>query len=725
MYLPPLGESDHVCLRFNVLKSQNIDDVPNSYNIFKTDYKAVIKDLQKYDWQDILISTFHEDYDKFFDILHTSLKKHSPKKKKPKEKKNIYMTNAAIRLKNAKKRHWKRYVSTQTEYDKRNYVKCKNNLRKLTRQLRKNYEENLAKNSKRNPKMFWKYANSRLKSRARIPSLIQSNGSRATTSKEKADALNNFFASTFTVENLEEIPETPTHPVDQLLSTVNITPEIVKSKLESLNSSKSPGPDKWHSHFLKELANIICIPLSILFNKSLIEGAHNSWLQANITPIFKKGKRSSPTNYRPVSLTSTVSKIMESIVRDKILAHMIKNGMIDDNQHGFVPGRDCITQLLLCMEEWTSILERNQAFDLIYTDFSKAFDSVPHKRLLQKLKSIGIDGDLFNWVKSFLSGRIQRVNVDGVLSDWISVISGVPQGSVLGPLLFVIYINDLSHEVKMNFCKLFADDCKIYGNVGRNIDNSLHQDLKNLEIWSQKWQLLFNTTKCKVLHFGYSNQNESYNIYGSILEAKNEEKDLGIIIDNKLKFHVNTSAVTKKANQVLGVLKKAYTSRDPLTITTLYKAFVRPHLEYGNVIWGPFYEGDKHMIERVQRRVSKLVPELKDLPYEERLKRLRLPSLEYRRKRGDMIWMYKIMNELVRIDSTKLFTPYKISKTRGHERKVVRKHAVKLVRINSFAQRTVNNWNSLPEYVVEAKSLNTFKNRLDEHWRDQCYNSKY
>ena len=220
----------------------------------------------------------------------------------------------------------------------------------------------------------------------------------------------------FTIEHRQNIPPPPTCHVKEDLQSINITSAIVRTKLNKLNSNKSPGHDKWHPHFLKELADAICLPLSTLFNKSLKEGAHKSWIVAVITVIYKKEVRSVPGNYRPISITSVVSKIMDSIVRDKIVAHMMKHNLPTNDQHGFVPGRDCITQLLLCLEEWINMIENGVAFDVIYTDFAKAFDSVAYERLL-KLENIGIKGDLLNWIRSFLSGRTQSVNVDGVMCE--------------------------------------------------------------------------------------------------------------------------------------------------------------------------------------------------------------------------------------------------------------------------------------------------------------------
>ena len=348
-----------------------------------------------------------------------------------------------------------------------------------------------------------------------------------------------------------------------------------------------------------------------------------------------------------------------------------------------------------------------------------------HQRLLVKLESIGIKGDLLNWVRSFLNGRKQCVKVNGVTSGWKDVLSGIPQGSVIGPLLFVIFINDMPNEVKFNLCKLFADDCKLYGKVKHTGENKMQLDVTNLENWSAKWQLPFNATKCKVMHLGYNNPKHRYVLNSHTLDISTCEKDLGVHVDNQLKFHEHTAAATKTANQVLGVIKKAYKTRDIRTITMLYKSMVRPHLEYGNLIWGPFFKEDMKSVEKIQRRATKLVTSIKDLAYEDRLRALKLPSLVYRRRRGDMIQMYKLMNGLIRVEIKSLVQPTTEFRTRGHHQKVQKNRANKFARANCFSQRVANNWNSLPKEVISAPSLNTFKNRLDAYWEGSQYETPF
>lgn len=722
-YQPPLGGSDHICLCFNVNCGiqENIKEEPDKRNFYKTDYTAIVKDLRKYEWVSLLNSNFQDDYKCFFDKLEEIMVNHTPLKSPTRKKKNLYMTRESSKMKNKKIRLWKRYMSTRSSYDRNNYVRCKNTFRALTRKLRRDFELAISKGMKEKPKLFWSYAKSRLKTKEQISSLTKPDGSTARTAEDKAEALNNFFASVFTVEDVENMPPAPTYVIDEVVYSIQITPDVVKKKLEALNPNKSPGHDKWHPYFLREIADAICIPLSILYSKSLKEGAHESWKKAIIAAIYKKGKKSDPGNYRPVSLTSVISKVMESIVRDAVVEHLIKNKLFTDDQHGFVPGRNCITQLLVCMEDWTKMIEDGDCFDVIYTDFSKAFDSVPHERLFLKMESLGIKGDILRWIRSFLCGRTQCVNVDGAHSSWKEVISGIPQGSVIGPILFVIFINDMPDAVIHNFCKLFADDCKLYGKVSANGENLVQTDLAFLEEWSRVWQLPFNAKKCKAMHFGHNNPKRTYTLNGQVLDPITSEKDLGVMVDDKLKFHVHTAAATKKANQVLGVIKRTYKTRDKETITTLYKSMVRPHLEYGNAIWGPCYMGDLKLVEGVQRRATKLIPQLYDIPYEDRLRFLKLPSMEYRRKRGDMIQCFKIMNGLVRMETKELFTPIPSSITRGHNKRVLRQKSNKAARAMSFSQRSIRDWNILPKSVIEAPSVNAFKNRLDIAWKDKVY----
>ncbi len=403
----------------------------------------------------------------------------------------------------------------------------------------------------------------------------------------------------------------------------------------------------------------------------------------------------------------------------------MENNLFCDAQHGFFPGRSCMTQLLTVIEMWTASLDRGKPVDAIYLDFKKAFDTVPHQRLLMKLDAYGISGTMRKWIEEFLMDRRQKVVVNGQSSEWSAVKSGIPQGSVLGPTLFVLFINDLP-DVVGSTAKIFADDTKVYRDILSVDDrNVLQQDLNSLVEWSKKWLLFFNTDKCKVLHLGFNNPQHQYTLDGAPLAEVKEEKDLGVVIDSELKFHSHVSQAVKKASRMLALIRRAFSCHDEDTIPHLFKGLVRPLLEYGNLIWHPQFMMDVKEVEKVQRRVTKMVPIYKDLPYEERLKVLKMPSLQYRRKRGDMIQVFKIVRRIDRLDPADFFEFPPYPATRGHRAKIYKQRCRLKVRENAFSQRVVNDWNSLSDEIVSAETVNQFKARLDRYWVGERYKTPY
>jgi Reverse transcriptase (RNA-dependent DNA polymerase) len=500
--------------------------------------------------------------------------------------------------------------------------------------------------------------------------------------------------------------------------------------LTKLQQEKSPGPDGIHSRVLKECAAVLAKPLTMLFKSSLEEGQlPRAWKEANVSPIHKKGPKSSVDNYRPVSLTSVCCKVMEKVVRRVLLSHMVENGHLSDYQHGFVHGRSCTTQLLKVIDAWSEILDQGGSIDVAYLDFAKAFDTVPHQRLLLKLESYGVKGKVLKWIGEFLLGRRQRVGVAGVFSEWTEVLSGVPQGSVLGPVLFVCYINDLPESIA-SFIYMYADDTKLFRRVDCDLEREeLQRDLDTLGDWAQKWQLRFNVEKCKVMHLGIRNLGATYEMTRAdngkriaLLETK-EEKDLGVWVDNTGKPSNHVVHAANKANQLLGLIRRGFAYMDGALMKQLYTAIVRPHLEYANVVWHPYLKRDIELLERVQHRATRLVPGFAKIKYEERLRRLDLPTLAYRRYRGDAIEVFKYLKGLYEVDCSKMLPLHESvgMETRGNGMKLAKKGCNGLLRQNFFGMRVVNEWNELAEDVVQAPSVNCFKGRFDR----QCAENRF
>ena len=722
-YLPGLGKSDHIVLRFRLAcYTLRMAPAQSQFNFNRANWGKLKASLSNVNWECLSTLDVETGYKFFCETLNKAMTECIPKARSSKARKNIYMSSQALKLKKQKNEMWDKYMHNQDPIDLARFRVCRNRLRSLTRKLRQDFEYGLVNDIKDNPRAFWKYSNSRLKTKPGIGDLRSPSGELECTDKGKADILNTFFAGVFTQEELSSMPVLSERITGQEVSELEVTPDNIRSKLASLNPSSAPGPDGIHPRILRETSHVICIPLALFFNRVLETGAiPHEWKLGRVVPIFKKGDKKDPRNYRPVSLTSVPCKVLESLVRDRLVAHLTDSHLLSVTQHGFRPKRSCNTQLIEVLEDWSAAVESHCPVDVVYLDFQKAFDSVPHQRLLHKLQCYGVTGKLLKWIKSFLSGRRQQVVLRGCASDWTDVDSGVPQGSVLGPLLFLVYINDLPETVQGNI-KMFADDTKLYSTVSTPGDGiSLQADLDCLVHWSDIWQLPFNESKCKVLHLGRTNPHYQYSMRGIPMSCTHVEKDLGVHIDDELKFRLHASTVAAKATQVLSVIRRSFTLLNEFTVPLLYKSLVRPHLEFGNMVWGPFNRTDQRLLERVQRRATRMVASIRHLPYKERLKLLKLPSLYYRRKRGDMIFLYQLFHGGVDIRPEDFFTLAADGITRGHPFKVLKPRAVCRVRRSIFSVRVVDSWNTLPAKVVCSASVAAFKANLDAHWAHIWY----
>ena len=736
-YESPLGLSDHCMLVFEIMGTKEVKNQKiRRYFLHKANYDQVRNSLER-DWQDVLyqngndVNQLWEAFEQEVTRVQNQIipnKEVNPSKKKW----SFPLDQKTVELVKKKHRTWQRFIETREQAKLQEYRKIRNQVRKATRRGRKEFELNIAKDVKNNPKRFWSYVNSKTKTRSDIPDLIvngNNNVRTITTEKEKANEFGKYFSEVLTLETDEPSADLVQQRVDSNLSDISITREMVLKKLKNLKTEKSPGPDQIYPKLLKEAAEEVASPLHTIFTKSLQDGKlPDAWKIAQVCPIHKKGSRSSCNNYRPVSLTSIVCKILESLIRDSIMEYMNNHKYFSDKQFGFLPGRSTVLQLINLMDKWSEALDNGNTIEVMYLDIQKAFDTVPHKRLLLKLNALGIKGNIWNWIKDFLSVRRQFVKIGATSSAEFPVTSGVPQGSVLGPVLFVIYINDLPTHIKSQIL-MFADDTKIYQLHDGETNNIIQEDIQELDKWAEKWKLNFHPDKCKQMIVSTRRRNQEVEERTMTRRAGTEldqvgisrvssEKDLGVIFDQELSFKDHISTIIKKASQIMGIIRRTFVYLDPEIFKPLYISLVRSRLEYCQSVWSPYRKGEIIRLEAVQRNATRKINGFKQLSYSERLRRLDLPTLYFRRIRGDMIECYKIIRNIYDSDVSPDL-PKAEGNLRGHEHKLFKKRTRNLdLRKYCFSNRIVDQWNDLPGDVVSAPSLNAFKNRLDRHWKN-------
>ena len=304
------------------------------------------------------------------------------------------------------------------------------------------------------------------------------------------------------------------------------------------------------------------------------------------------------SNYRPVSLTCILCKVLEKCIRDNIVNHMKRNTLFSPKQFGFISGRSTSLQWLYVLERWTKILDEGGSLDCIYLDLMKTFIKVQHQRMLYKLQRYGISPEIASWIQSFLLNRKQRVWIMNSYSEWAPVTSGILQGSVLVPIMFVIYINDLPDNLKSE-CYMSADDTKVFKDISDEDNKILQNDIQELENWSDKWSLRFHPDKCKVLSAGkQKTQQYKHTLCNTELQYSNKEKDIGVVIDNQLNFEDHMNEKINKSNSIMGLIRCTFTYIDEPTFLMLCKALVWPHLEYANSVWNSYKKKTYYSIRK-------------------------------------------------------------------------------------------------------------------------------
>ena len=714
----PLGKSDHLSILVEIKVAVNNDYIQsNRKNWFKVKPEFIINNADNINWsyssRNLSVECmWNEIYRKMLSI--SDLVPFSTIKLNNRGdvlQKHPWDTSRLVRKRKEKDQAWKAFDDNPIMSVLNNALYKQKEFSKVEFQEKIAYEKKLVKGLRANTKPFFRYLRSKNKVKKTVSELDEKSGERTKTPADTAEILSQFFQSVFQPETYGPLLENcyqSTNSLKSIMEKLVIQPDKVKKLLSVLNQNKSMGPDNLHPKLLKFLAenSDFVNAITALLNKCIEQECIPAvWKNAVVIPLHKKGSVHLAENYRPVSLTCILCKLYETLLREHILFYV--SDIITNKQHGFSIGKSCLSNLLETLDLVNEYLADSNCVDILYFDFSKAFDTVSHYRLLIKLEAMGFSTSMLNIIRNFLSDRYMEVRVGDAVSKVKPVLSGVPQGSVLGPLLFLLFVNDLPETI-INELRIFADDVKMI--VRPSCVQAIQEDLDKLIVWENMWLLRFNLDKCKVLHMGKNNPLNKYNFLGSNLCTCSTEKDLGVIFNEKCNFHDHIYTSISKAKSSLAWLLRSILSREPYEMITAYRCLVRHNLEYCCQVWSPKARFGNWKtildIESVQRTFTRCINGMQNFNYRERLSKLNMTTLLERRMRGDLIETFKILNSFSNY-GTHLFN------LSDRTQNLVCRSA-KLTNIDFFSERVLNYWNKLPAAVKDKNSVNAFKNTLDD-----------
>lgn len=660
-YHPPLDITLSNNFGGNRLKINNLNW---RFNYFKANYLDINEELSNFNWDILFSDCIHVDdmLSIFYDHIYKIINKFVPKINfnRNRTKYPAWFNKNLIKLLREKNKYRTLYKKYNNPMDNLTFKLLRTNCEKLANKCYNAYIQLAEEKINVNPKYFWSFVKSKRGGHSTYPDTI-TNG---TDVSAVGDEICNLFATHFSLvyQDIGSNSQTPFSEYWQRINmssagttSIYVTRDVVFNKLKKLDVNKSAGPDSISAVFFANCADGLAYPLQLIFNRSLSTGTFPcSWKSAQVVPIFKSGDEANVNNYRPISLLSVPAKLFESIVYPIISNHFKQ--FLSTHQHGFVKARSTCSNLVSFAESVVDTIDRGSQIDVIYTDFSKAFDRVSHNVLLKKLSVYGFGGTMFQWICSYLKDRSFYVVVNGYKSNTFSIASGVPQGSHLGPLLFNIFINDISECFCCSIPYLYADDLKFSRVIESPADVCLLQsDVDRLQEWCSDNLMNLNIKKC--LHIKFSrNLNiipSSYKIDEQLLEEVNCIRDLGVLLDAKLTFVPHMENIIGRSSKVLGfVIRNGKVFRSPATKILLYNSLVRSILEYSSPVWRPHYAIHTLRLERVQKRFlwhlvysEGLARKLKS--YSDRLFFFKMLPLAKRMDLLDMMFLYKILRSYI------------------------------------------------------------------------------
>ena len=632
----------------------------------KAKWDEMISHLQTIQWEETLTndSSVQNDVDQLYEQLYIASEKFIPTKKAtqykgiPPDRKKLFRRSKFLKRK-------KLFTSKENKLKKIDEELTHIQTKLLQSHEAERYEKecNIIKSASKNTKLFFAYAKKSKKNKNCIGPLKDSSGNLTSDPKKMCEILKSQYEKAFNlkksqievcIENAKEyeinLSDLFGENDDSPFTHIDITSEDILQAIKSTKINSAPGPDSVPAILLHKCADTLLHPLKIIMTKSLENSdIPASWKEANITPIYKgKGDKSDASQYRPISLTSQIIKLLERIIRLYIIHYLESNNLLPESQHGFRPNRSTISQLLEQYEQILQALGSKHNLDIIMLDYAKAFDKINHSILLFKLKKLGISGQLGKWIGHFLLNRTQTVQIDGHASTPSAVISGVPQGTILGPVLFLIYIADIGDNIKTSTLASYADDSKIHKIIKTLQDGlNLQLDVNTLYEWTKTNLMEFNSTKFEILKIGDNHdlkQTQYVTPEGNIIEETELAKDLGVHFNQKGDFSDHIKVKKAKAKQMSGYILRTFLTRkiDPLML--LFKSLVLPIIDYSCVVWNPHKQQDISMLESVQRYFTSKLEGMEDRDYYNRLKILNVYSCERRRDRYLLLYIFKIIH---------------------------------------------------------------------------------
>ncbi|XP_073984063.1 uncharacterized protein [Rhodnius prolixus] len=649
-YHPPLQFSFNLGCEKNVFKEPYL-----VFDYRNCDFKTISSYLVNYDWDYVLgTADVNTAFDLFGRVVTELISEFTPRKKIFESDYPNWFSKELITSTKKKKAAHQQYRISLLRKDYEHFSKVRAQCKKLTKRDYAFYIHDVesAINESCDIKDFWNYIN-RQKNNNAIPDAAHFNNTYSSSNQDTVNLFAEYFSSVYNKSVLDTATNKDVISLNSVnISMIEFSTEDVLRQLSNVNIRKGTGPDGIPSAVLKNCQLALAPILASLFTKSIKHGIYPDMLKTSfVVPIYKSGDKRDVTNYRPICIQSAIAKIFEKSVID-ILRPLLDN-LILSEQHGFHSGRSTLTNLLLFEDYLRRALVTAKQVDAVYLDFAKAFDRVNHSKLIHKLSHCGIHGSLLDWFYSYLTARHQSVKYKSLMSEEFLVSSGVPQGSILGPFLFKIFINDISTCLNSVNFLLFADDLKIYTAINSADDFLLLQNsLHRLSVWCDENDMSLNISKCKVVSYHRSRTctNFDYSLHASTLSRSNVVKDLGVTFCANLSFNLHMNSIVTKANKMLGFISRSTRNfKDVRTIIILYKVMVRPILEYCSALWSPYQKTYVNKLESLQRRFLRLLwyretKVMTEVPYDDVMEFTGLSTLQFRIQATDLNFIFKILN---------------------------------------------------------------------------------